>query len=141
MQTTLENKKKAIVDSSKSAFKRKNIVEEGRTLGSIVKRKQESIEARAHKMMRGRVEPFAVPTMVHVAKHIIEAPHMMSPQEGLLREQKQEVPQMTFPQEKHLKEQRQEVKMEHDTRFLKGDKHLHFDDDIYEDWMETTTSS
>jgi hypothetical protein len=39
-----------------------------------------------------------------------------------------------------LKEKRQEVKGEHETRFLKGEKHLYFDGDVYEDWMETTTS-
>ncbi len=39
-----------------------------------MKRERESIDVRAHKMMRGRVEPFIVltmvgtiPTMVHVA--------------------------------------------------------------------------
>ncbi len=36
--------------------------------------------------------------------------------------------------------QRQEIKREHDTRFLEGDEHLHFDGDIYEDYMETTES-
>jgi hypothetical protein len=36
-----------------------------------------------------------------------------------------------------LKEQRQEVKREHGTRFLETKEHLHFDGDIYEDWMET----
>jgi len=34
----------------------------------------------------------------------------------------------------------QEVKREHDTRFLEGEEHLHFDGDIYEDWMETIES-
>ncbi len=29
-----------------------------------------SIEARAHKMMRGRVAPFTVPTLVRVDRHI-----------------------------------------------------------------------
>jgi hypothetical protein len=33
-----------------------------------VKRELESIEARAQKMMKGRVEPFAMPIVVHVAK-------------------------------------------------------------------------
>ncbi len=31
MQTTLENKKKVVANSTRSAFKRKNIVEEGKT--------------------------------------------------------------------------------------------------------------
>jgi hypothetical protein len=47
---------------------------------------------------------------------------------------------MTFSQERQLREQSQEVKKEHDMRFPKGEKHLHFDGDVYEDWMETTRS-
>jgi len=39
-----------------------------------------------------------------------------------------------------LREQKQEVKEEHDTRFPKGEEHLHFDGNVYENWMETTTS-
>jgi hypothetical protein len=39
MQTTLKNQKKVVVDFLKSVFKRKNIIEEGGTLGSRVKRK------------------------------------------------------------------------------------------------------
>jgi hypothetical protein len=38
MKTTLENRKKAVVDSSRSALKRKNIIEEGRASGSRMKR-------------------------------------------------------------------------------------------------------
>jgi cytidylate kinase len=38
MQITLENIKKAILDSLRSALKKKNRVEEGRTLGSRVKK-------------------------------------------------------------------------------------------------------
>jgi hypothetical protein len=49
-----------------------------------------------------------------------------------------EVTHMTFPLESHLREQSQKVKREHDTRFLEGEEHLHFDGDVYEDWMETT---
>jgi hypothetical protein len=37
-------------------------------------------------------------------------------------------------------EQRQEVKKEHDIRFPKGEEHLHFDGDVYENWMETIVS-
>jgi len=47
MQTTLENRKKVVVESPRSALKRKNKVEEGGTSGSIFKREQESIETRA----------------------------------------------------------------------------------------------
>ncbi len=51
-----------------------------------------------------------------------------------------EVPQMACPQEKQLKEQKQEVKEEHGTSFLKGEEHLHFDGNVYEDQMETIAS-
>jgi hypothetical protein len=47
---------------------------------------------------------------------------------------------MTSPHDKHVRGQSQEVKMEHGIRFLRGEEHLHFDGDVYEDWMETTTS-
>ncbi len=104
MKTTLENRKKAVVDSSRSALKRKNIIEEGRASGSRMKREQESTNLRAQKMMKGRMEPFkvptmvrAVPTMVHEAKQITEIPQMTTPQKTQLREQRQEVPQITSP--------------------------------------------
>jgi hypothetical protein len=45
---------------------------------------------------------------------------------------------MTSPQERQLREHNQEVKKEHDIRFLEGEKHLHFEGDVCEDWMETT---
>ncbi len=80
MQTTLENGKKVAANFPISAFKKKNIIEEGGTLGLGVKREQESVDLKAHKMMRGRVEPSAVPTMVHVAKQITEIPLMRTPQ-------------------------------------------------------------
>jgi hypothetical protein len=32
-----------------------------------------------------------------------------------------------------LKEKRQEVREEHDTRFPKGEEHLNFDGNVYED--------
>ncbi len=64
MQTTLENRKKATTNSPRSAFKRKNKVEEGGASHWGVKREHESTNLRAHKMMRGRVEPSIVPTMV-----------------------------------------------------------------------------
>jgi hypothetical protein len=43
----LDDKNKIAVDFLRSALKRKNKVEEGRTLGSRVKREHESIELRA----------------------------------------------------------------------------------------------
>jgi hypothetical protein len=39
-----------------------------------------------------------------------------------------------------LREQSQEVKREHDIRFPKGKKHIDFEGDVCEDWMETITS-
>jgi len=58
-----------------------------------VKRKQENIDLKAQKMKRGRVEPYAVPTMVRVMpivvqaiRQIIAGPHMTSPQEKQPRE-------------------------------------------------------
>ncbi len=68
--------------------------------------------------MRGIVAPSAVPIMVHAAKQFVK------------------VLQMTFPREKQLKEQRQKVKNELDIRFLKGEEHMHFDGDVYEDQMK-----
>ncbi len=47
---------------------------------------------------------------------------------------------MTSPQERQLREQSQEVKREHDIRFPKGKKHIDFEGDVCEDWMETITS-
>jgi hypothetical protein len=46
MQITLENKKKVVVDSPRSAFKRKKF-EEGRALSLGVKREHEIIDLRA----------------------------------------------------------------------------------------------
>jgi hypothetical protein len=68
METTLENRKKAATNSLRSAFKKKNIVEEKGALGSRVKRELWNIDLRAQKMMRGRKEPFAVPTMVQAVR-------------------------------------------------------------------------
>jgi septal ring factor EnvC (AmiA/AmiB activator) len=64
MQATLENRKKVVAEFPKSALKRKNKVEEGGVLGSRVKREHESIEIRAQKVMRGRMAPFEMPTLV-----------------------------------------------------------------------------
>ncbi len=79
-------------------------------------------------MMKGKVEPFVVPIVVQVMPIVVQVgKHTI------------EVPQITSPHERQLKEQRQEVKKEHDTRFPKGEEHLHFDGDVYEDYqMETT---
>jgi hypothetical protein len=93
MLTTFENIKKALANSSKSALKRKNKVEEGGALVSRMKREHESIYLKAQKIMRGKVEPFAVPIVVramptvvrgvpivvHVVKQTTEVPHMTFP--------------------------------------------------------------
>jgi hypothetical protein len=71
MQTSLENKKVA-TNSPRSVLKRKNKVEEGRALGSGMNREHVTY-VRAQKMMRGKVEPFRVPIMVHampIAVHV-----------------------------------------------------------------------
>jgi hypothetical protein len=47
MHTTLENKKKVVIDSPRSVFKRKNKVEERGALGLRVKKEHESIDLRA----------------------------------------------------------------------------------------------
>jgi hypothetical protein len=47
MQTTLENRKKAMINSPRSVLKRKNKVEEGEILGSKMKKEHESSEPRA----------------------------------------------------------------------------------------------
>jgi hypothetical protein len=67
----LENKKKVATNSPRSACKRKNRVEEGGALGSRVKREQESTNVRAQKMMKDRMEPSTVPTMVRVVPTIV----------------------------------------------------------------------
>jgi len=61
MQTTLENKTKVVANSPRNVVKRKNIVEEVGASSSRMEREQKSIDVKAHKMMKGRVEPFAMP--------------------------------------------------------------------------------
>ncbi len=101
MQTTLDNKKKVAADSPRSALKRNNRVEEVGALGLGVKREQESTDSKAQKMMKGKMEPFAMPIMVRVMKQTAKIPQMTTPHETQLREQKQEVPHMTFPHRKN----------------------------------------
>jgi hypothetical protein len=68
MQTTLDNRKKATTNFPISDFKKKNIVEEGG-----LKREQESTYLKAQKMMKGRVEPSGVPTLVRVMPTMVHA--------------------------------------------------------------------
>jgi hypothetical protein len=86
MYTILENRKKATTYFPKNVFKRKNKVEEGGALGLGVKREQESTNLRAQKMMKGKVEPFIVLTMVRemsikvqIVRQTIIIPQMTSP--------------------------------------------------------------
>ncbi len=72
MQITLENKKKVATNSLRSVFKRKNKVEEGGASSLGVKREHENIDLKAHKMMSGKVEPFAIPTMVKVMSLMVQ---------------------------------------------------------------------
>ncbi len=74
METTLENRKKVVVNFPRSAFKRKNKVEEGGALGSRVKMEHENIDLRAQKMMKGRVEPFVMPIVVQVVRQLAIVP-------------------------------------------------------------------
>jgi hypothetical protein len=56
--------KKASTYSPRSVLKRKNKVEEGGGSGSRMKKEHENTNLKAQKVMRGRVEPSIVPTMV-----------------------------------------------------------------------------
>jgi hypothetical protein len=44
-----------------------------------VKREQESTNVRAHKMMKGKVKPYVVPTIIQATKKTVEVPQMTSP--------------------------------------------------------------
>ncbi len=94
MQTTLKNKNKVIIDFPRSDGIRKNKVEGG-TLTSRVKREHENKYLSAHKMMKGKMEPFRVPimvkvvlTMVQVVRQTTIVPHMTSPHEKQPREKR-----------------------------------------------------
>ncbi len=94
MQIALKNKKKVAINSPRSVVERKNKVEGG-TLSSRVKREHESTYLRAHKMMRGKVEPFAMPivvrvmpTTVQVVRQTTVVPHMTSPHEKQPKEKR-----------------------------------------------------
>jgi hypothetical protein len=60
----LENIRKDAIKSLNNVLKRRNIIEEGGASRSRVKKEQENIEARVQKMMRGKVAPSIVPTLV-----------------------------------------------------------------------------
>ncbi len=74
MNTTLENKKKVASNSPRSAFKRKNRVEERGASSSRVRSEHECTYLRAQKMMKGRVEPSVMPIVVKampIVVHIV----------------------------------------------------------------------
>jgi hypothetical protein len=87
-----------MVNSPRSVLKRNNRVEERKASSLEVKREQKTTKVRAQKMMRGRVEPYVVPTMVWAMSIVVHATRETT-----------KVPQMTSSQEEQLKEQREEV--------------------------------
>jgi hypothetical protein len=86
MQTTLENKKKAVIDSPRIVFKRNNKVEEGRASCSRVNKEKDITYVRAQKMMRGNVEPFAMLIVVRAMLIVVQTTRQIT-----------KVPQMTIP--------------------------------------------
>ncbi len=64
----MENRRKIVVEFPRSAFRKKNKVEEGEALGSEVKKEHESTKTWAQKMMRGKVAPSTMPTLVWVGR-------------------------------------------------------------------------
>ncbi len=66
---------------------------------------------------------FIVPTLVQASRQTVKVPHMSS------------------PHERQLKEHNQKIKREHDIRFLESEEHLQMEGDIYEDWMDTTSTT
>ncbi len=70
MQTTLENRKKVVTDFPRNALKRKNKVEERGASSSGMKREH---DLRAQKMMKGKVEPSIMPTMVRAVSTVVNA--------------------------------------------------------------------
>ncbi len=73
MQRTMENKKKTTTNSPRSAFKRKNNVEEGGASYLGEKKEHESTYTKAQKMMKGIMEPYVMPTLVRVVPTMVQA--------------------------------------------------------------------
>ncbi len=71
MQTILENRNKIVTNFPINVLKKNNKVEEGRDSGLRVKKEQNNTYVRAQKMMRGNVEPSAMPTMVRAMLIIV----------------------------------------------------------------------
>jgi hypothetical protein len=72
MHTSLDNRKKTITNFPRSVLKRKNVVKEGEASCSRMKREQENTYLKAHKMMRGIMEPFIVPTMARAMPTVVK---------------------------------------------------------------------
>jgi hypothetical protein len=72
MEIPLNNRKKTTTDSPRSAFKKKNRIEEGGALSLGVKKEEESTNLRAQKMMRGIVEPFVIPIVVRAVPPMVQ---------------------------------------------------------------------
>jgi hypothetical protein len=66
-------------------------------------------------MMKGRVAPSAMATLIQVGRQSVDIPHVSS------------------PQERQMRKQRQKIKREHDIRSPKVEEHLPTKGDIYED--------
>jgi hypothetical protein len=68
-------------------------------------------------MMKGRVAPSVVPTLVQASRQSVK-----------------------IPQERHMRKKRQKVKREHDTKYPKVEEHPPTNGDIYEGWMGSNKS-
>jgi hypothetical protein len=64
----LENKKKVATNSPRIIFKRNNKVKEGGASSLGVKKEHERTYVKVQKMMRGKMEPSTMPTMVQTTK-------------------------------------------------------------------------
>jgi hypothetical protein len=72
MRTTLENINKVVANFIRSVVKKKNVVEKVGVLGLRMKREQENTYVKAHKMMKGRMEPFVVPIVVKAVPTMVQ---------------------------------------------------------------------
>jgi hypothetical protein len=65
---------KVAIDSPRSVFQRKNKVEKRGASSSGVEREQESIDLRAQKMMKGKVELSTMPHVVQIVRQTTIVP-------------------------------------------------------------------
>ncbi len=66
-------------------------------------------------MMKGRMAPYVMPTLVHVGRQSVKRW------------------QTSFPQDRQMREQEQKVKREHDTKSPEVEEHPLMDGNMYED--------